>query len=54
MELKLLFLNYTYGTGIKDNHVILEKKDQDCVNLLMPQKVGSPIRYNKEKTRSVF
>ena len=52
--IKIAFLNYTYGTGIKDNHVILEKKDQDCVNLLMPQKVGSPIRYNKRKNKVSF
>ena len=52
--IKIAFLNYTYGTGIKDNHVILEKKDQDCVNLLMPQKLGSPIRYNKRKNKVSF
>lgn len=52
--IKVAFLNYTYGTGIKDNHVILEKKDQDCVNLLMPQKIGSPIRYDKRKNKVNF
>lgn len=44
--MQFAFLNYTYGTGIKDNHVILEEKDLNIVNLLIPQHIGSPIRYN--------
>lgn len=44
---KIAFLAYTYGTGIKDNHVELPDDFSYSVNLLIPQKIGSPIKYSK-------
>ena len=50
-ENKVAFLAYTYGTGIKDNHYILPSDKKYMVNLLMPQKIGSPIKYNKSNKK---
>ena len=48
---RIAFLAYTYGTGIKDNREKLPKDLDYSVNLLIPQNIGSPIRYS-EKTKS--
>ncbi len=43
--IRIAILSYTYGTGIKDNHIVLSKEDSYACRLLMPQQIGSPIRY---------
>ena len=45
---KIAFLAYTYGTGIKDNHVELPDDVSYSVNLLIPQEIGSPIKYSSD------
>lgn len=50
---RIAFLAYTYGTGIKDNHFILPDNKQYCVNLLMPQIIGSPIQYRSSGSLSL-
>lgn len=50
-DLKLAFLAYTYGTGIKDNKEELPENMAYSVNLLLPQKVGSPIKYSRNNKK---
>lgn len=52
-DTRIAFLAYTYGTGIKDNHFVLPEDKQYCVNLLMPQKIGSPIQYRSNGSISL-
>ena len=51
--LRIAFIAYTYGTGIKDNHEKLSEGLEYSVNLLIPQGIGSPIKYS-EKTDNLL
>ena len=52
-DVRIAFLAYTYGTGIKDNRFVLPEDKQYCVNLLIPQKIGSPIQYRSSGSISL-